>query len=117
MPVRRLEAHPLVGEVAGRVALVRGPIVYCVEQCDQDAPLSTLVLPAGEELRLGPADPRLLGARTLTGTARSFEGAPSADLYREPRPRPPRTVPIKAVPYGVWDNRDAGPMQVWILAG
>jgi hypothetical protein len=117
MPVRRLEAHPLVAEAAGRVALARGPIVYCIEQCDQQAPVSTLVVPAGEELRLGPAEPRLLGARTLTGTARSLEGASSEDLYREQRPRQPRSVPIKAVPYGFWDNREPGPMQVWILAG
>jgi uncharacterized protein len=99
------------------VALARGPIVYCIEQCDQEAPVSTLVLPAGEELRPGPAEPRLLGARTLTGTARSLEGVPSGELYREARPRQRRSVPIKAVPYGFWDNREPGPMQVWILAG
>ncbi len=117
MPVRRLEAHPLVAEAAGRVALARGPIVYCLEQCDQSAPVSALTIPAGAELRPGPAEPRLLGARGLVGTAAFLEAAPSGELYREARARSPKAAPVKAVPYAFWDNREAGPMQVWVLAG
>ncbi len=117
MSVRRLEAHPRVAEAAGRVALARGPIVYCLEQCDQEAPVSTIVLAAGTALRPGPVEPRLLGAPTLAGPAVSLEGPASGDLYREARARSPKGVSVKAVPYALWDNREAGPMQVWVLAG
>lgn len=114
MPIRRLEAHPLVAEAAGRVALARGPIVYCLEQRDHDAALAGLVLPAAAELGLGPPEPRLLGAPTLVGTAASREGAPAGELYRESSPHATHPMALKAVPYALWDNREAGPMQVWI---
>jgi hypothetical protein len=114
MPVRRLQSHPMAAETVGRVALARGPLVYCVEQCDHEAPVSTLVLPGTAELGLGPAEPRLLGARRLVGTAAARTDAPSDELYREARPHRDRAVKLTAVPYAFWDNREAGPMQVWI---
>ena len=117
MAIRRLEADPLVAEASGRVALARGPLVYCVEQCDTEAPLSGLVVPDGAALRLGPPEPRLLGARTLVGTAAAREGSASGDLYRESRPHTTRAMPLTAVPYALWDNREAGPMQVWVREG
>ena len=44
MPVRRVEADPRVEEAAGRVALQRGPLVYCAEQVDHDRPLALFAL-------------------------------------------------------------------------
>jgi len=117
MPVRRLESHPLAAETAGRVALARGPLVYCLEQCDHDAALAGLTLAPDAEVRLGAAEPRLLGARMLAGTATAHETAASEDLYREAQPHAARAVKMTAVPYAVWDGRAAGPMQVWIREG
>ena len=51
MPVRRVEADPRVEEAAGRVALQRGPLVYCAEQVDQDRPLALLALPQSAAVR------------------------------------------------------------------
>ena len=114
MPVRRLQSHPLAAENVGRVALARGPLVYCVEQCDHDAPVSTLAIPAAAALTVGPPEPRLLGARRLVGEAVAITGPSSDELYREARPHSARPTRVSAVPYAFWDNREAGPMQVWI---
>jgi len=47
MPVQRIAANPRVKANAGLLALQRGPMVYCLEACDQSEPLSALYLPAG----------------------------------------------------------------------
>jgi len=113
LPVRRLEAHPLVEQAAGRVALARGPIVYCVEQADTSAPVGALRLPREAVLRPEPL-PALGGVPALTGEALALEVAEDAPLYAASAPRHGRSVPFRAVPYCAWDNREAGPMRVWL---
>jgi len=76
MPVRRIECHPYVAENAGRVALMRGPLLYCVEQTDnQDVDPRDLVLNSEEPtVRF---EPNLLGGvAVLQAEARS--AAPGA---------------------------------------
>lgn len=50
MPVTRMYSHPLVRANAGKVALQRGPLVYCLEQADNGANLHELALPKMAEL-------------------------------------------------------------------
>ena len=122
MPVRRVECHPYVAENAGRVALMRGPLLYCVEGADNPGlDPRDLVLPADEEPSANP-DPSLLGgvvaldARVeILAPDRSWEDR----LYRTARPEPegsreagPTTA--RAVPYYAWANREPGPMRVWL---
>ncbi|MFO6425808.1 hypothetical protein ACLBOM_03585 [Escherichia coli] len=45
MPVRRVYGNPLVRHVAGKVAIQRGPLVYCLEQADNGESLHNLWLP------------------------------------------------------------------------
>ena len=45
MPVRRVYGNPLVRHVAGKVAIQRGPLVYCSEQADNGESLHNLWLP------------------------------------------------------------------------
>ncbi|HEX2515322.1 MAG TPA: beta-L-arabinofuranosidase domain-containing protein [Chloroflexota bacterium] len=122
MPVRRLRAHPHVLADTGRVALARGPLVYCLEATDHPGvdPWD-VVLPEGAEL-VAEVQPGLLGGVTrlrgegVVRPAAAWEGA----LYREggtapaEAPGQARTAPLSAVPYFAWANRDAGPMQVWL---
>ncbi|KQT82758.1 beta-L-arabinofuranosidase domain-containing protein [Aurantimonas sp. Leaf443] len=115
MPVERLYAHPDASEDAGRVALRRGPVVYCVEEVDVGTVPQRLRLAAGASIE-PRFDPDLLGgAVVLEGDA--LEAVPDAwsgDLYRtEPPVLTPRR--FKAVPYHLWANRDPGAMQVWLL--
>lgn len=115
LDIRRLYAHPDATENAGRVALKRGPVVYCVEQADVG------VLP--QQLSIAPDAPitaefrpdLLGGATVLTGpatrtTTKGWEGR----LYAE---APPATEPAQftAVPYHLWANREAGGMLVWMM--
>lgn len=113
MPVQRIEAHPKVKEDVGRLAIQRGPLVYCLEACDQTVPLSALALPPSAPWR-AVKQPKLLGGVVvLKGRG---EVAPERDwtgkLYR-PYAMPQR-VPVTAIPYYAWDNRETGPMEVWL---
>lgn len=51
MPVRRIHAHPRLRDAAGKVALARGPFIYCVEGADHAAALSSLILPGDAQVR------------------------------------------------------------------
>jgi len=112
MPVLRIEAHPLVKEDAGQVAIQRGPIVYCLEACDNPT-VPQIALPPDSELKPERRPELLGGVVILRGTgAVASDQSWSGTLYRTAMP--PKKVPITAVPYCVWDNRDPGPMKVWI---
>ncbi len=115
MPARRLEAHPLVEEAADRVALSRGPIVYCVEQADVGVKLPALRLPRPAELRPERSD-ILGGVIVLHAQAAAIPAVAEGPLYAPAAPRRLEPTAFTAVPYCVWDNRKAGPMRVWIAS-
>lgn len=102
MPVRRVKANPRVKASVGRVALQRGPVVYCAEAVDNGGRVDDLILPPDAELKSEHRADLLGGVTVLTGTAerRTKDG----------------TTPVKfqAVPYYAWDHRDAGQMAVWL---
>lgn len=112
MPVLRVRAHPHVRHDRGRVALQRGPLVYCLEQVDNGARLDELLLPREAEIA-ARFDPALLGGTVvLEAEARRLIAANDA-LYSTASPT---TEPAKltAVPYALWANRGEGEMSVWI---
>jgi uncharacterized protein len=113
MPVRRLAAHPKVKADEGQLAIQRGPIVYCVEQYDQKAPVGLLFLSADAELK-AVADKRLFGGVTVIKGFAGVAAEPDWNnrLYQT-SPTQPR-VELTAIPYYAWDNREAGPMKVWL---
>ncbi len=114
MPVERVRAHPKVRADCGRVALQRGPVVYCLEEADNGADLDALCLPRKAALRAKFRPDLLGGVVTVTaaGRRRSPEGWAGA-LYR---PAAAKTVPARltAVPYYAWCNRRPGEMLVWV---
>jgi uncharacterized protein len=113
MPVERVEANPNVKADQGLVALQRGPLVYCLEACDQTGPISLLYLPADAEFKVAREKDLLGGVMTLKGMACvAGESDWSRKLYQSSAPA--CHVPITAVPYYAWDNRKAGPMKVWL---
>jgi DUF1680 family protein len=114
MPVEQVEAHPRVRQDAGRVALQRGPVVYCLEEVDNGKNLGDVVLKAGARFA-AVREPRLLGGVvTLRGTGwKRDEAEWKGVLYRAATSRMAR-VKVKAVPYAVWANRKAGEMAVWV---
>jgi len=109
-------AHPDVDADAGRLALQRGPLVYCLEDADNDRPVGHLRLPADGDVRAESAD-ALGGVTTLVGDAR----APKMDgwarsLYRDVEDCEMAVAEFTAVPYYAWDNREDGAMRVWVPA-
>ncbi len=113
MPVERVAANPRVKADEHCLALQRGPLVYCLEQCDHREPLSSLYLPLDAELE-AVHEPGLLGGVTvITGKVNAVTPSEwKTTLYQSVAK--PRKVALKAIPYYAWDNREAGPMEVWL---
>lgn len=99
MPVRRVYAHENVTFDRGRVALMRGPVVYCAEQADQAGDVLNLVLPKEAALRAEHRPDLLGGVTVIRGEA--LTGGETA-------------VDFTAIPYYAWDNRGMGDMAVWL---
>jgi len=113
MPVERIVAHPNVKADRGLVALQRGPVVYCLEQCDQPVPLGRLFLPPDATLK-AVFEPRLLGGVTvLRGLAGVTPELKWEQRLYQPLPAAQR-VEFTAIPYHAWDNRAPGAMRVWL---
>lgn len=120
MRIERVESHPHVAGNRGRVALRRGPLVYCIEQIDFPANVHVwdVALPEDAEL-VTEFVPELLGGvvvlkgRAVATNSGHWNGALYAP-YAPVSPKEFRFVPFTAIPYYAWANREAGPMQVWI---
>ena len=116
MPIERIVADPRVAADAGRVALQRGPLVYCVEQADHgQTPATSLILPDDAPLT-ARFDPDLLGGVVvLEGEALAPDWADGRErLYGRASQIVETPVALRAIPYYAWDNRTPGPMAVWI---
>ena len=113
MPVDRLEANPQVKEDIGRLAVRRGPMIYCAEAVDQTTPVDELILPRDAALKPEWHGDLLGGVTEIVGSA---ERIPTAEwdgqLYKAATA--PVPTAIKLVPYCAWDNRKAGAMEVWL---
>lgn len=110
----RLYAHPGVIMDAGRVALKRGPLVYCLEEVDNPGGrVQRLKLPRNAELREETCPDLFDGIVTLKAEARAIDETDFRDLYRT---SPPKESPstLTAVPYFLWANRAPGSMVVWV---
>lgn len=95
MPVERIKAHPKVKANENRVAIQRGPIVYCIEGTDNGAQYDAIELDPTAPLVVEHCPDLLDGVTRIHG-----RGADSR--------------PFVAVPYCAWDNREEGYMYVWI---
>ncbi len=114
MPVEAVAAHPAARQLGGRVALQRGPLVYCLEQVDNGPHLTDLRVDV-KSLKIKWA-PRICGGvMTLVGRGSRRDPAAWKDvLYAGGVGAKRKRVPITAVPYGVWANREAGEMVIWM---
>ncbi|WP_162854202.1 glycoside hydrolase family 127 protein [Dictyobacter aurantiacus] len=120
LEVRMLESNQHVRNNYRRVAILRGPLVYCVEQVDNPGvDLDAIVLPAQSEWEV-VARPELLGGiQTIQARAllhASKNAVDESPLYRPYKVEKPTytSVLLTAIPYYIWANREAGAMQVWL---
>jgi DUF1680 family protein len=114
MVPRRTFAHPAVAADAGRVALERGPLVYCTEGPDNPGgPVQDLRLPPAATLtdvqRDGPLGPHV----AISAKALCLQRIATAPLYTQLR-HPTSATVLTAIPYYLWANREAQSMLVWV---
>ena len=115
--LKKVYANPKVSADTGKVALMRGPVVYCLEEADNG--------PFLNPIRLGPVDTMMVFndkelpydelAVILEGEREELDGW-EGKLYRQEKCSFVR-VKVKAVPYHSWGNRKPGEMLVWIGDG
>lgn len=110
MPVRRIQANAEVKDDRGKLAIERGPIMYCIEGTDQgDKHIFNKYIPENAKIDYSYQKDLLNGVVTLKGTAREIDRENSDKLVE-------KDVPFVAVPYSTWNNRGNGEMAVWIPA-
>jgi DUF1680 family protein len=113
MPVERIYSDRRVSSSAGKVALQRGPIVYCLEQVDNGTGLNAVVLPRDFELNIEYEEALLGGVATISASALKVDKDAGESLYST-NPGTLTAASVKAVPYALWGNREQGEMLVWI---
>jgi DUF1680 family protein len=106
MPVRRVAANEAVEEDRGRVAVERGPLVYCAEGTDNDGRVSNLVLPDGAALTAEARPDLLNGVVVIQGEAEALSEKGGKTIAEK------KTVTL--IPYYSWANRGKGEMTVWL---
>ena len=114
MAVHTLYAHPNIKQDVNRVALVRGPLVYCLEEVDNKIPLNRIFVDPNTEFKSEFREDLLGGITVITGKARAKRIDDwGIQLYRV-KPAEWCDMEITAIPYYLWDNRDPGEMLVWL---
>jgi DUF1680 family protein len=113
MNARRVYADPRVKESAGRVAIMRGPIVYAAESLDNDRPVHAMVLTPDAPLSVvASGGPRGGPPPIMSQALVAKNSDPSGDLYR-PGPDLERAV-LELRPYFTWTNRGPSELAVWL---
>jgi DUF1680 family protein len=101
MPVRRVRAHPKVTACRNLVALMRGPLVYCLESTDPSPRMRAVFLPPDAPLAAEYQADVLGGVVAVKGGLRF-------------RPAAGKPAGLAAIPYFTYGNRGPADMQVWI---
>jgi DUF1680 family protein len=117
MPVRLIEANPYVEEARNQVAVMRGPLVYCLESIDLPAGVRLLdvYLEPLTRFALEHTTDLLPGMVTLNTRGKVVRDEPwSEALYREMSSGPPVPIDLRLIPYFAWDNRGESEMSVWL---
>jgi DUF1680 family protein len=117
MPVRRVVARDEVEADRGRMAIMRGPLVYCVEWPDvPGGKVQNLVVPDESPLDIDFRNKLLGGMQVVTGTARRTRAVTERNSSAADGQLIPVTeeVAFTAIPYYAWAHRGPGEMAVWL---
>ena len=108
MEIKRVVARDEVNADSNRVALQRGPLVYCVEGVDNNDKAWNIILPDDAVLRVEPAN--VLSESILAIKAET----PVVTVAADGKSLKTEKKPVTAIPYYTWANRGRSPMQVWL---
>ena len=106
MPVRRVFANENLKADIGRVAVERGPFVFCAEGADSDGTVSNLVLDDGAVLTAEARPDLLNGVTVITGEATAYRYKGGRIVGEKKK--------LTLIPYYAWAHRGRGEMEVWL---
>lgn len=113
-PAEYVRANPNVRADCGKAAVVRGPLVYCLEEIDNGKNLSELYVDTSKGIE--EMDSELFGGikkLTLKGKRIGEADWNEGELYGR-HPLTLTDVTLQAIPYAYWNNRGMGEMTVWV---
>ncbi|MBQ9765110.1 MAG: glycoside hydrolase family 127 protein [Lachnospiraceae bacterium] len=115
MPVKLMQSNTLVRENEGKLAVMRGPIVFCLEEADNGKHLHNLSIDPGIPANATMFDDLGLPMSKITMQGRRYKSSACSDnLYKEYSPASDyEQVTLTYIPYFAWNNRGEGEMQVW----
>ncbi|WP_297329855.1 glycoside hydrolase family 127 protein [uncultured Bacteroides sp.] len=107
MQPRIVKANEKVTADRGRVAIERGPIVYCAEWPDNDFNIQNILLNQYPKFQVIEKPDLLYGIKTLTTSAQSLNYDTAGKLVT-------KDVTLTLIPYYAWAHRGEGRMDVWL---
>lgn len=113
MPARFVYANSNVRADAGKTAVVKGPMVYAAEECDNRSNLSAFAVDTNMGIEESYDDKLMGGCMVLTVTGYRQESKDKRCLYSTDKPE---STPdkLRLIPYAYWNNRGVGEMLVWM---
>ena len=114
MPVTLVQANPKVREDIGKLAVTRGPVVYCLEEVDNGDELHQVALDIKTDFR-HKYDPDFFGgAVIIKADGKKLESWDAKTLYAPAKEPSYRKLGLTFIPYYLWANREPGEMTVWV---
>jgi DUF1680 family protein len=117
MPVELIRANPKVRQDVGKVAVMRGPLVYCLEEKDNEKGLFSVYVDTKSKFTFTFEKDLLGGVVTLQSKGKKLEAWSGNSLYKAEESDPPdsyKEIDLIWIPYYAWANRGPGEMMVWI---
>ncbi|MHC9537225.1 glycoside hydrolase family 127 protein [Dellaglioa sp. BT-FLS60] len=114
MSAKFMQANELVRYDFGKVSVQRGPIVYCAEEVDNEAPLWKYRVAVESPLESSFQETLLNGVVQVKAKAKRSEIKTDQALYAEYQKPNDIETSLTLIPYYAWANRDDGQMSVWL---
>lgn len=116
MELLRMKGHDHIKATFGKVAIQRGPFMYCLEEVDNARGLHRIQLPRDAEFHIGSGEQMPLGVPALTTIGQRIVSQEDwgIHLYRSDVHWDTQPAELRFIPYFTWANRDEGEMSVWI---
>jgi DUF1680 family protein len=114
MPANLVEANPHVRDNRGKLALTRGPLVYCLEEKDNGTELFRLHARSPGGFAVNYRKDLLEGVCVISCAGKKEKDWPDGALYRSRAETDYEDRELTFIPYYAWANRGAGEMTVWI---
>jgi hypothetical protein len=114
MSVKRVYANPNVSKDVGKVALQRGPLVYCLEEADNGPGLQKVYLPSDALFEVCPNKEKLEGITEIKTEGLRISEYKKSSLYHYDLQPEYEQIPLTYIPYYTWANRGENEMTVWV---